>query len=1709
MRFNPHAVSEKKDRGGGKPHREGRFCLRRPVEVKSVAIVLAGLMIFSVFGANVSSIVKLFTAEAATSLSEYTYYDAGFTLYDYHSNGYSAGNPSGYNGNTNLNDSGSHSWTRFDAFNQKLYDDASHYVKDAGGKDGYNTTGHKYSNASGEINNLMPDNAHPTTYFPLYLGWQHNTFSQVVNSEGIKGNPTKYNYSLSANAQACDGSQNAAAAQGLVNDKLNGSNLITQGGTGNVHVLPYFDESFLTGDIANKLSGSNDKFRFRYHTSGDYAGYYVYDSRYDGLVRSTSGGVTTLSAVAGSDTGITGYERYNDNYNNPGFFPAGDHNFGFGAIFDIDFTMTEDGKTVTNEDMVFNFSGDDDVWVYIDGRLVLDIGGAHGRVSGNINFAKGTNYVSARKKTSAYEYSKAQNKIGTGDIDFNVTEDISDILNGLGLYSDPTKTHKLRVFYLERGHQESNCMITFNFHQADTLTISNKIDATAVNDWFRTEAVAVAESEAIEYQLANNGLPTTQDSPDDGVDDYSHEIKKINPSETSETVSIQFYNPNSNGAGWSDTPWKTKSFAKGHRVLLPTPTREYYEFMGWTKKKYNPVTMKILNSDGTDSDTDFDPTTDILYGGNKPSNAVLVEDDMFYSYWEVAPVTFTDGNLGKIKNAYGYVFWNRNGLNGNATNNLNDSESYSGKYFIRNMTKHFGKYPGESLSDTTVFSFQWSGDPSSCEYPTANWFHDHSGLTLDDNTPYKWGWQENYFLIMDTTPNYNYSYRVKIDNGNLVSNDSTYDTLSLMDAPVKAYLKELLMLHSKLTSTRASLIAHGEYTGADAVAARQLKEKYDAALSQWNDAIKFLNTNETNGTNIQKIINLIKSIDPGYTTTTGTNLDAPPVLDPDEIIDDPDGNGGDGDGFWTEIPVDPSDDPYAQTGDPEPQTGDPEPQTGDPEPQTGDPEGGSPSGGIGDPGHWTGSDGTHYKYVTNTNYRTKWIGYTDSGIRKTSDSGGIFTLTGNQLATFTVQFTRDSNLKVAPNGNSILLPYPGRYVYDSSNASATPLSNEGDHPLSTRYSTKWQIYDNQVLTPDGTPDLSSTGHTSKTDGYSARTAFSKTWTTVNNPSVSDQGEYSFLMDYVDQQASENDFVDVYVDYYNKILTGDLTFKKTVADGSSVPDDKEFTFVVEFEKIFGGNSATTRYTGAYTHKDAAGTATNKTATSGVIKLKKDESFVITGIPVDTHYQITELTDKDDNQLFVEGFKTGSVTIEKNKFKGTVNPDVYSADDTIQPVPSGGMSENGYNAYVGKINVAVNQSGNLKFIFDENPDPDGIYNAFTQNSDTGKYEYTTSVTAGSGNTFGAMTSITYCKKLTDTDKTPFVSDFTIEWSSPDDPPPDDALCWHVDQTYAVGDTSGQGFILYDYCTDGVNHPVSGDERTVGTVSGIILAANRGVMIDGTMPDRNEIPPVYSVGSSIGGGGEGGGNGAITDEVTGVMATYTPYTVLQTDYQEELKNEIVIPVNNLIIRKTITQNYYSQQDDPAGLLSETLNRFDDDGVYVPTFGGATGSSIDPNGYQQATGAQQTFIFKITEYSDASFADDKKTGKVFYESISFDKNDITVDNSSTGKTKFKALKVPVGKHYKVEEVTDWSWKYELNSMQCSVSAASNTAHQNDNSLPINHKIENIGYFSVFDEKLSPDNDDHKYSNAAMASFENIKNTLTNNVEGDTDYCINSLTHE
>ena len=97
--------------------------------------------------------------------------------------------------------------------------------------------------------------------------------------------------------------------------------------------------------------------------------------------------------------------------------------------------------------MIFNFSGDDDVWVYVDDKLVLDLGGAHTQLKGNINFAK--NSVWYELVASADQRSNKKDVVKKA------------FLNGL-----PQGKHILKVFYMERAGGESNLKVTFNLQSS-------------------------------------------------------------------------------------------------------------------------------------------------------------------------------------------------------------------------------------------------------------------------------------------------------------------------------------------------------------------------------------------------------------------------------------------------------------------------------------------------------------------------------------------------------------------------------------------------------------------------------------------------------------------------------------------------------------------------------------------------------------------------------------------------------------------------------------------------------------------------------------------------------------------------------------------------------------------------------------------------------------------------------------------------------------------------------------------------------------------------------------------------------------------------------------------------------------------------------------------------------------------------------------------
>lgn len=189
-----------------------------------------------------------------------------------------------------------------------------------------------------------------------------------------------------------------------------------------------------------------------------------------------------------------------------GFFPfnqtvstvgASQYNYGFGAKLQFDFTLTEDGNVVvkdasgnnTKVPIKFFFSGDDDVWVYIDGKLVLDVGGAHGKASGLLEFGAGstvTPYVSSNKNTDN-DNTMAYTTPASKTVYFNKTPITftKTTSKAIPLDKDLT-THTLTMFYMERGMWDSNMAVAFNFPDSNELQVEKEVNVDKVNDEFKS-----------------------------------------------------------------------------------------------------------------------------------------------------------------------------------------------------------------------------------------------------------------------------------------------------------------------------------------------------------------------------------------------------------------------------------------------------------------------------------------------------------------------------------------------------------------------------------------------------------------------------------------------------------------------------------------------------------------------------------------------------------------------------------------------------------------------------------------------------------------------------------------------------------------------------------------------------------------------------------------------------------------------------------------------------------------------------------------------------------------------------------------------------------------------------------------------------------------------------------------------------------------------
>ncbi len=192
-------------------------------------------------------------------------------------------------------------------------------------------------------------------------------------------------------------------------------------------------------------------------------------------------------------------------------------NYGFGTQFTIPFTVTETGKNVDGSEMEFNFTGDDDVWVYIDGALVLDMGGAHNKAEGKINFAK--QEATIRTGTSN---AKLGNSLTVGgrtpaEPNGNTTVKFENIMvkkSGsepvtLDKYmKESGKVHELKMYYMERGMWNSNMSISYSFVPLPSgLTLSKTLDTTDVNAGLKN---AVQGLDNFDFKIQKKNLKTDE-----------------------------------------------------------------------------------------------------------------------------------------------------------------------------------------------------------------------------------------------------------------------------------------------------------------------------------------------------------------------------------------------------------------------------------------------------------------------------------------------------------------------------------------------------------------------------------------------------------------------------------------------------------------------------------------------------------------------------------------------------------------------------------------------------------------------------------------------------------------------------------------------------------------------------------------------------------------------------------------------------------------------------------------------------------------------------------------------------------------------------------------------------------------------------------------------------------------------------------------------
>lgn len=391
----------------------------------------------------------------------------------------------------------------------------------------------------------VDNNAGKSIIYPIYTGhfqpndWEPK-FEHIASALNLYG-WSSYNIFIAANNSNFDigdtkEKKNSYAFQGIVADKRDSDGDIVMNGT--TLKEPHFNEKFLTGQNSkNAKLGEvyhNVEFPFTQEEvfiepaqtpngpqKGEGVKYWWFDSKETSLylrkdtnsdqlyLGNDSPGVTTAGYKSEASHNVDSASSP-DNVSTPyGFFPFNEtttsksavrYNYGYGAKLEIPFTLTSTGTVkddYNNEIPIrFYFSGDDDVWVFIDDQLVLDIGGAHARVSGVLEFDQRdnkkntvTSYVSRVKnsKTGNYgaENCDEHNHTTATSITYLGTTETYYKNASVSIPNLSTGKHTLTMYYMERGMWESNMAVAFNFPDNNELQVQKEVDLNKVDPDFK------------------------------------------------------------------------------------------------------------------------------------------------------------------------------------------------------------------------------------------------------------------------------------------------------------------------------------------------------------------------------------------------------------------------------------------------------------------------------------------------------------------------------------------------------------------------------------------------------------------------------------------------------------------------------------------------------------------------------------------------------------------------------------------------------------------------------------------------------------------------------------------------------------------------------------------------------------------------------------------------------------------------------------------------------------------------------------------------------------------------------------------------------------------------------------------------------------------------------------------------------------------------